>query len=721
MKDDRVSATPSEESLPGRVEPVVLRGSPRRPYRIVLPPRNHSTRASSPVSTISNHTSELYSDDLVRSDEDDAVVSEASTSDKNSVQNPSELDHIDDDRGSASALAPREEGSLPDNDTPELQSFRAKSKSGEKDVIQDMIDHHVPEPTLELGKSKSGEVSESPNDWSSMFMENLKESLEGNRERRAVDDVKDMSTVSGLGTATTPSISGGALGDVAQLPSVEAQLVDLKDLIDNDIQPSLRTNHTLLKEIHAFISNVDTTQTLAELQKRKDFIRQEIAAVLQLRKEDEKRVIDEYQNKRARAEAEQNAERERIIAEYERKKFLEAEKAKMSREELIMTLKLEEEARKQKEKEEWESFLRKQKEMEEREKMEQKKAEEELEEEMRNRLARFGFQPNQVEAMVKKEFNWAIPPATQATHQSTHQRALTRVQEGIDEETLAYYEIPHERDVETGSIIIFRELNQEEKDILFEHTRRLRTRKFESRLAIEFKTGPYSTEVKINPQLRVPPFLTWPTRFDDSHKQAGSQHGQDNAALVELTLFAIEKQMAKKKFFIPDGPLRPTVIDQKLRADFAKLPEKTLEDVDSGLSSTSWNIHLQSRAFQRLEPETAFIKKARQEAGSTSSNQILQLEDPEALSNSPQVVARRVLQWQLAHLCDETEVYVDTVQKLIDQFVPRHYAHPLLRRCWWCLIIIQRVCLFHGLLSLFCILSMLALLIHDRWLRLCVQ
>lgn len=228
------------------------------------------------------------------------------------------------------------------------------------------------------------------------------------------------------------------------------------------------------------------------------------------------------------------------------------------------------------------------------------------------------------------------------------------------------------------------------------HTWRLRTRSLESRLAIEFRTDQHSTEVKINPQLRVPPFLTWPTKFDDSRNQAGSPPSQDNAALVELTLFAIEKQMAKRKFFMPDGPLQPTIIDQKLRADFAKLPEKTLDDLDPGLSSTYWNLHLQSHAFQEHAPETAFIKKARQEAGVNSSNQVLHLKDPEASSKSPQFISRRVVQWLLAHLCDETEIYVDTAQKLIDQFVPKHYTHPLLGRCW-CLEIIQSVCVSRAL------------------------
>lgn len=651
MRNYDISAIPSQESLPDRVE----RLPPSRPASL-----------------------------------QDDVTFEASMSDKNSLPNESEIGHFGDDRNDASVLEPGQESNQPGNDALELQSCSDNSESGEKEVIQD-----ISEPTLELGKSEIGGISKPSSDWNSRSAEILKETLEGNWEDREVGDVKDMSTITGLNIDTTHSISGGTPEDMVRLPSVETQLADLKDLIDNEIQPSLKTNHALVKEIHEYISNVDVTQTLAELQKRKDFIRREIRAVLQLRKEDEKRVIEEYGYEQKMKERKSNEERQRIIEEYERNKTLQAQ----TREELIMRLRFEEEEKRKREEEEWESFLLKQKNMEEEEKAKRKKAEEELEEAMRSRLAHFGFQANQIEAMVntpeKKRTN---PMATQPTHSPNHQPVFTISRwhrDHVDPDTLIYYDIPYKVDPDNPHFInILRDIEPEEMNVLFEHTRRLRTRRT---LVIDFKTDHHSAEVKINPQLLVPPFLTWPTKFDDSYSHAGSSPSQENAASVELTLFAIEKQMAKKKFFIPDGPLHPTVIDQKLRADFAKLPERTLEDLDSGLSSTSWNLHLQSRAFQKFAPETAFIKEARQEAGSKNSNQILNLEDPGALSKSTQVISRRVLQWLLAHLCDETEIYVDTAQKLIDQFVPKHYTHPLLRRCWWCLEIIQSVCVSRAL------------------------
>lgn len=74
-----------------------------------------------------------------------------------------------------------------------------------------------------------------------------------------------MSTITGLNIDTTPSISGGISRDVAKLPSVEVQLADLKDLIHNELQPSLRTHPALVKEIHEIVSDVDTKQTLAVL------------------------------------------------------------------------------------------------------------------------------------------------------------------------------------------------------------------------------------------------------------------------------------------------------------------------------------------------------------------------------------------------------------------------------------------------------------------------
>ncbi|KAI4605249.1 hypothetical protein J4E80_010683 [Alternaria sp. BMP 0032] len=223
-------------------------------------------------------------------------------------------------------------------------------------------------------------------------------------------------------------------------------------------------------------------------------------------KEAQQRAVDEYQRKKAKEEAEAQAEKDRIIYEYERKKILDADKEKRAKEELIMKLKLEEEERKRKEKEEFEAFTRKQQAAEEAEKRKKEAQEKELEETMRKRLAQFGFQDNQIQALVNPDKQRELqagmmpnhplhpiaPPAPPPpphhhhshshSHSSSHQIAIAppptyaKVHRShLDVETLHYYDIPYEFDVNPEYIIVLREMSQRETDILFEHTRRLRT------------------------------------------------------------------------------------------------------------------------------------------------------------------------------------------------------------------------------------------------------
>ncbi|OCK85957.1 hypothetical protein K432DRAFT_399833 [Lepidopterella palustris CBS 459.81] len=208
-------------------------------------------------------------------------------------------------------------------------------------------------------------------------------------------------------------------------------------------------------------------------------------------KEARQRAVDEFNKKKAEEEKEAKEARDRAIADYERKKSEDEQKAKRQKEELLMQIRLDEEKKKAKEKAEWEAFLLKQKEMEEEEKAKKKKQEEELEEQMRKRLAQFGFQENQIQAMIKpekaKELQQGLAPinplqlAPQPTYVKVHKDHLS-----ID--TLTYYDIPWEYDRnDRDYIIILREMDPKETDILFEHTRRLRTRGT-SRLLIEERT-----------------------------------------------------------------------------------------------------------------------------------------------------------------------------------------------------------------------------------------
>ncbi|KAJ4343129.1 hypothetical protein N0V95_006744 [Ascochyta clinopodiicola] len=190
--------------------------------------------------------------------------------------------------------------------------------------------------------------------------------------------------------------------------------------------------------------------------------------------------VDAYNKRKAQEEKEAAEERDRIIYEYERKKVLDAEKTKRAREELLLQMKLEEEKQRQKDKEEYEAFQRKQAEKQAAEKARHDREEKELEETMRKRLAQFGFQENQIQAMVHPEQQKKLEQQVGMTPHNplriAPQPTYAKIRrEYLDTETLHYYDIPYENDADPNYIIVLREMSQKETDILFEHTRRLRS------------------------------------------------------------------------------------------------------------------------------------------------------------------------------------------------------------------------------------------------------
>ncbi|KAH6615181.1 hypothetical protein C7974DRAFT_380046 [Boeremia exigua] len=194
----------------------------------------------------------------------------------------------------------------------------------------------------------------------------------------------------------------------------------------------------------------------------------------------EQAAVDAYNKRKASEEAKAKAERERIVYEYERQKDLDAAKEKKQREELLLKIELEKKAQEKKDKEEYEAFIRKQEEKKASEKAKRDKEEKELEESMRKRLAQFGFQENQIQAMVHPEQQKKLEQQVGLTPHNplriAPQPTYAKIRrEYLDIETLHYYDIPYEYDADPNYIIVLREMSQKETDILFEHTRRLRT------------------------------------------------------------------------------------------------------------------------------------------------------------------------------------------------------------------------------------------------------
>ncbi|TKA28695.1 hypothetical protein B0A50_03022 [Salinomyces thailandicus] len=214
--------------------------------------------------------------------------------------------------------------------------------------------------------------------------------------------------------------------------------------------------------------------------------------------------------KRDKAEAAADDERQRIIAEYADKQRKDAEKARAEEarikekiereereardfeeaEEKRIKEKLEREAReaKEREKREWEDFLRRQKEKEEQEKAQKKAEKDKFEAEMRRRLAQQGYAENQIDVMVDEEKakKWQEERSRSRRRQTTTALQVwedTRPpvyakvhRDYLSIDTLIYYDVPYEFDRnDPNFIIILREMDKYETEVLFEHTKRLRS------------------------------------------------------------------------------------------------------------------------------------------------------------------------------------------------------------------------------------------------------
>jgi hypothetical protein len=91
--------------------------------------------------------------------------------------------------------------------------------------------------------------------------------------------------------------------------------------------------------------------------------------------------------------------------------------------------------------------------------------------ELHTRLAMHGFAPNRIHAIINAE----IPTSHRPIYAKVHRKHL-------DIETLKFYELPYEDDIDPDYIIILREITPEYTEVLFEHTRNLRSKRDEDRV-----------------------------------------------------------------------------------------------------------------------------------------------------------------------------------------------------------------------------------------------
>ncbi|KAK5123084.1 hypothetical protein LTR85_003280 [Meristemomyces frigidus] len=223
----------------------------------------------------------------------------------------------------------------------------------------------------------------------------------------------------------------------------------------------------------------------AELKRLKDESKQEKAE--HDAEEARKRVIQDYEDKK-RNDAARAKE-----AEAKFKEKMERDKREAKEEEERIKQKIDREKREAKEREEreWKEFLQKQREKEDKEKAEKKAEKEKIEAEMRRRLSRFGYTENQIDVMVDEEKakkykeeharspRRPSPGAQLVSWQSQQAPTYAKVhRDYLSVDTLIYYDIPYEYDPnDSNYIIIRREMDKYETEVLFEHTKRLRSGK----------------------------------------------------------------------------------------------------------------------------------------------------------------------------------------------------------------------------------------------------
>jgi len=181
--------------------------------------------------------------------------------------------------------------------------------------------------------------------------------------------------------------------------------------------------------------------------------------------QEQKRFIQDYEDKKRKEVERAKAEEARI------KDKMEREKQEAKEEEKRILEKIEREKREAKEREEreWKDFLRKQKEKEDKEKAEKKAEEERVQKAMRRRLEEFGYTQAQIDIMVDEEKTKKYKaeqrpargpsPGNAVTPWKPNSPTYAKVhRDHLSIDTLIYYDVPYEFDrvrLTTASVLVF--------------------------------------------------------------------------------------------------------------------------------------------------------------------------------------------------------------------------------------------------------------------------
>ena len=269
---------------------------------------------------------------------------------------------------------------------------------------------------------------------------------------------------------------------------------------------------------------------------------------------EKRRAVDDYKRKSENEERERKAMFDRMKQEEADKKKKEEERRK----EAIRLWQQEQEDKKKKEKEEEEEWERRRKRKEQEQKEKEEKEHKEYLERVRKDFGKFGLSDEQIEYMIKhderkkhkedrleaeyemdhhhhghkRRSGHKVSDALVVKEKSSHKPIFPKVKRAdLAVDTLKYYDLPWEYDYDNPDyIIILKELTEHDTDVLFEHTRRLRSRKTLA-LTMEDKKGDK-------------PEYAWVRRRNSS---AGKKSRSKSRERSRSTTLSLDKERSKSK------------------------------------------------------------------------------------------------------------------------------------------------------------------------------
>jgi hypothetical protein len=159
-------------------------------------------------------------------------------------------------------------------------------------------------------------------------------------------------------------------------------------------------------------------------------------------------------------------------------------------------------------------------------------------------------------------------------------------------------------------------------------------------------------------------------------------NAERDASFIQLTLFAVEKHMTKKRtdgYNLPISFELPFVGLYESGVVFTQVPEASLDEVEADIS----RLRVLAINETQLTPVAGTGHQDGTHGAGASSTGTTSDTSPTSAGEEKSIVGtRRVIRWLVADLRVKIDLLLSTAKDLVDQFVPQYYDHVLLRRYW---------------------------------------